>query len=370
MITIGLSGGGSAVETLTGNSGTASPSSNNINVVTANTTVQFVGSGSTLTEDFGANTNLLIGTAGPSISGATNNTSLGYQAFTGVISATQCVAIGFESMQGANSGSYNTAVGSQSLKAMATGSQNVGIGLSAGAVLINGSNDVFVGYNAGAQFPHGSNNTMVGSLAGSNLLGSSSNNTLIGYNAGSAYVLNENNNIILGENIAGTVSENNVIRIGNSSNAACYITGIDGVNVGSIAKVVTEASNQLGTATITAGTGITVTPTANTITIAATPQNLTFTVVTHASSPYTVLAADQFLEVDTTGGAVSILLPNAPTTGRVIYIKDYKGNASTTNILVTTVGGSVTIDGQTTYTMASNWSGLILTFDSTSYYII
>jgi hypothetical protein len=36
-----------------------------------------------------------------------------------------------------------------------------------------------------------------------------------------------------------------------------------------VAKVVTEASNQLGTATITAGTGITITPTANTITIAS-----------------------------------------------------------------------------------------------------
>ena len=48
-----------------------------------------------------------------------------------------------------------------------------------------------------------------------------------------------------------------------------FICGIDGINVGSVAKVVTMARDQLGTATITAGSGITVTPTANTITIAA-----------------------------------------------------------------------------------------------------
>lgn len=127
--------------------------------------------------------------------------------------------------------------------------------------------------------------------------------------------------------------------------------------------------------TLTAGSGITLTQTfnasGNTFTIASTGSSsvLTFTTVTHAQSPYTVLSTDQFLEVDTTGGAVTIKLPNAPTTGRSIIIKDYKGNSSTFAISVTTVGGTVTIDGQTTYTMASNWSSITVAFDSANYYI-
>jgi len=53
------------------------------------------------------------------------------------------------------------------------------------------------------------------------------------------------------------------------------------------------------------------------------------TSVNNAASPYTVLAADQFLAVDSSGGAVSILLANAPTTGRVVYIKDVTASAAT-----------------------------------------
>jgi hypothetical protein len=72
------------------------------------------------------------------------------------------------------------------------------------------------------------------------------------------------------------LAESNTLRIGSATGAGnkelnrAFICGIDGVNVGSVAKVLTMASNQLGTATITAGTGILVTPTANTITISTT----------------------------------------------------------------------------------------------------
>jgi hypothetical protein len=100
---------------------------------------------------------------------------------------------------------------------------------------------------------------------------------------------------------------------------------------------------------------------------AASMPALTITTVAHAASPYTVLAADQFLAVNVSGGAVTIKLPNAPTTGRVIYVKDSTGAAATSNISVTTVGGTVTIDGQTTYTMATNYQSLSLIFDGSNY---
>lgn len=464
-IEIGLTGGGSAVETLTGNSGTASPSSNNINIETANTTVKFVGSTPTLTQDFGLS-NLLLGSPGSAITSATHtasvgdtaltaittggsNSALGYAAGSGIttgasntllgasagsnytssesnniiigagvpgtaaesnvirmgqsastgfqltgmnslffhnfgsnnlfigisagnqtLSGTNNLGLGLDALNALTSGGSNVALGRSALAGMTSGTNSVAIGVNSLLTISTNSNCVAIGYQT-LKLATGGTNTAVGTNA-LNAVTSGTGNTCVGYTAGQSYTGTESNNICIGNTVTGTAAESNTTRIGNSSIAACYITGIDGVNVGSVAKVVTEASNQLGTATITAGAGVTVTPTANTITIAANTQTavLTFTVVTHASSPYTVLSTDQFLEVDTTGGAVTIKLPNAPTTGRIIYIKDYKGNAATANILVTTVGGSVTIDGQTTYTMAANYTGLILTFDGTSYYII
>src|SRR6188508_345989 len=48
-----ITSSGSVPLSFTGNSGVAVPAANNLNVITANSTVKFVGSGSTLTQDFG-----------------------------------------------------------------------------------------------------------------------------------------------------------------------------------------------------------------------------------------------------------------------------------------------------------------------------
>jgi hypothetical protein len=94
---------------------------------------------------------------------------------------------------------------------------------------------------------------------------------------------------------------------------------------------------------------------------------LTITTVNNAASPYTVLSTDQFIACQTSTGLITIKLPNAPTTGRVIYIKDSNGAASTSNISVTTVGGTVTIDGLTTYKITSNYGSINVIFDGTNY---
>ena len=72
---------------------------------------------------------------------------------------------------------------------------------------------------------------------------------------------------------------------------------------------------------------------------ASSSSTLTITSVNNAASPYTVLSGDQFLKCDSTSGAISILLPNSTTTGRVVYAKDSTGQAATNNITITTVGG-------------------------------
>jgi len=84
------------------------------------------------------------------------------------------------------------------------------------------------------------------------------------------------------------------------------------------------------------------------------------------TTPYTVLTTDYYLSV-ATGTAKTIRLPNAPSTGRVFVIKDTTGSANSNNITVTTVGGVVTIDGSTSYTVNLAYGSLQLVFNGTSY---
>lgn len=83
---------------------------------------------------------------------------------------------------------------------------------------------------------------------------------------------------------------------------------------------------------------------------AITSTNPPETVITVANSPYTPLATDTFLMVDTTGGAIEIdLTAAAARNGVSLVIKDYKGNAAVNNITIKPVGGGApeTIDGFT-----------------------
>jgi hypothetical protein len=84
-----------------------------------------------------------------------------------------------------------------------------------------------------------------------------------------------------------------------------------------------------------------------------------------------VLSTDQYLGVDSSGGAIFIQLPNAPATGKTFVIKDRTGSANSiaNNIYVTTVGGAVTIDGSTSYTMNTQYAAINVLFDGSTYQI-
>jgi len=90
-----------------------------------------------------------------------------------------------------------------------------------------------------------------------------------------------------------------------------------------------------------------------------------------ASSPYVVTDASEYFIPVNTGAARTIQLPNSPAAGagRVFIVKDATGTASSFNISVTTPGGTVTIDGNTTYTMATDFQALQFIFDGTNYYV-
>lgn len=121
-------------------------------------------------------------------------------------------------------------------------------------------------------------------------------------------------------------------------------------------------------ATITAGPGITISNGAGSISISTAGADLlNYTQVTNGMSPYVVLSTDEYLGVNTSAGGVTILLPNAPSTGRVFYIKDRNGTSSTNTIGVTTVGGVVLIDGVATYTINTDYEAIQVIFNGSAY---
>lgn len=187
-----------------------------------------------------------------------------------------------------NFGTNNTFLGSLSGNLTTTGTgSNTGIGVSALASLTTSAANVCIGNASGLDITSGNgSNTALGfsSLGG---ITTGSNNIAIGYYAALDYASNESSNIVIGND--GVLGESNVMRLGTSGSGTgqvnnTYIAGINGVNVGSsVATVVSISGDHLGSATITAGTGISVTPTANTITIANT--GVSSAIVTTISNP-------------------------------------------------------------------------------------
>ena len=303
-----------------------------------------------------------------------SNTSLGYSSLSSINGGGNNTAVGNNSLLNMSSGSDNVAVGTGSSVFNNGGNQNTSIGSGSLQFSSNDSNNTAIGYFSCNLLNGAGNNAALGDNSLS-LLTSGTYNAVLGSSSGVSYTSSESSNILI--NNAGVAAESNVLRIGaatgngNQELEAAYICGIDAVDLNT-ATIVTEDSNQLGTAVLTPGTGITITPGAGIITIAATGgggSTLTITPIVFADSPYTVLTADQFLAVDVTGGAISILLPNAPATGTVFYVKDSAGLCASSNITVTTVGGSVLIDGATTFVMNTAYESLSVVFDGTTYQV-
>lgn len=141
-----------------------------------------------------------------------------------------------------------------------------------------------------------------------------------------------------------------------------------------------------GIATLTGNTGGAISPTAgninilgsgiisvagagSTLTISAS-GDLDYAVTLTSTTPYVVTASDQIIGMDSTGGIKTVQLPNAPTTGRWITIKDSAGTAAANNITITTVGGVVLIDAAATFVMNSAYQSVTVVFNGTSYMII
>ncbi len=128
---------------------------------------------------------------------------------------------------------------------------------------------------------------------------------------------------------------------------------------GSVIETINNISpNSSGNFTISAGPGIVITPETNGIQVSASSNAPAYTNVTHAMSPYTVLASDYFLSVDGTAGAVTLNFPNSPTSLQTWIVKDRLGHALANNITLTTIGGADLFDGSTTYVLDDNYESI------------
>lgn len=299
-------------QTITGNSGGGRPpTAGNWNIVTANSTPTFVGSGSTLTLDFGLS-NLLLGTSGPAITSASGNTSLGDVALNSL-----------------TSGIGNTCVGINSGVSITSSSRNVLMGNAAGQSLISGAGE----------------NTAIGNQALDSLV-SGNGNIAIGKQAGSNYTSTEILNISIGN--SGTTGESNVLRIGvqgGTGITTCFIAGIIGVTSSNEQLVtINSSTGQLGVRNV----GI---------------SNVT----TPGAYPYTTLASDYLILVDTTSARTIIPL-GSPATGTTQVIKDNVGSAAANNITVTPSGKN--IDGAASYVININYGSITIIYNGTQWNIV
>lgn len=224
-----------AVITLSGNSGGAIPpdGTGTINVITANTTVKFVGAVNTLTQDFGL-TNLIIGNSATALTSGTNNVGVGQNALRSVSSGGACTCIGDSAGQNISTGTNNTYIGLNAGSSTTTGQQNTAAGVGALLAYTSGS------ANQGR-------NTAIGYTTLDKLL-TGIYNTCLGIAAGTNYTTNESSNICI-EN-GGVVGESNTIRIGDQGVSAgqqnrAFVAGITGVTVAASAPVAVASTGQL-----------------------------------------------------------------------------------------------------------------------------
>lgn len=187
------------------------------------------------------------------------------------------------------------------------------LGVNAGNNTVTGAVNVGIGTNSSTALTTGFNNTAIGSQSLQNVT-SGRDNIAVGKGAGIGITTN-NFNIMIGHLSNG--GDSHTIRIGsNGDHQSCFVAGIEDVNVGSTAKVVTINADQLGSATITAGTGIAVTPGANTITIASTAGGFAWNVITGATQTLAV----QNGYISNRAGLVTYTLPATAAVGDMIRV--------------------------------------------------
>lgn len=323
--------------------------------------------------NYGTNNTFLGSDAGNltlTVANSIQNVGIGANALSILTDGDSNVAVGYNAGANIDVGSQNVAVGASALYTCDEGQTNIAVGVESSFLLTTGSDNISIGTRAGYAIDTGFKNICIGTDALNNIE-DGVYNIAIGYLAGGALTLSDSNNIMIGH--TGIIGDDNTIRIGETGTGdgqqdKCFIAGIENVDL-NVSKVVTVTNDQLGSATLTAGSNVSIGTNTNAIVISANTQSqeVNYTTVLTASSPYNVQSTDYYISADAFGGPITILLPNAPAIGRIFVVKDKGGYASTDNITITTVGGVVTIDGSTSFVMNTDYQAVNLIFNGTSY---
>lgn len=136
------------------------------------------------------------------------------------------------------------------------------------------------------------------------------------------------------------------------------VSSLTGNTGGSVGPDGSGNINVIGSGDVT----VTGNPGTNTLTITTTGSHLPYTSVT--TTPYTVLASDSFIGVNTSTLAITLVFPAPGNTGKIYYIKDDTGGASVHNITLS----ASSIDGSTTLVINQN-DGSIGLYDNGSMYL-
>ncbi len=309
--------GTGVTQTLTGNTGGAiSPTSGNFNIVTANSTPIFAGSGSTLTLDFGL-TNLVLGTKPAGITTANENVGVGLGSLSSLTSGTDNSCLGWSAGASLSSGIGNTIFGSAAGGNLNSSNFNVALGVNALQLAnsITCTSNVSIGYTSLRQVTTGAFNIGIGRGSGQN------------------YTSTESSNITISND--GVVGESNVIRIGTQGTSggqqsSAFMAGITGVTVSGTAPIGVDTNGQFsslgfGSSTqVLTSNGSSNSPTWQAATVVA----ITWNDVSGAFSP---LKNNGYFATATANGT----LPASPAQGDTI-----KFFVDTTQILTLTAPGS------------------------------
>ena len=232
-----IGGGGSALELYAENpSSPTAPSATGTNAVAIGSNANAFDTDSV---SFGTNTaagsrGVSIGpSAGlSSVSGATANVSIGWNAALNLTTGDENVAVGRSALQG------------NALTPL-TGSDNVGVGFGAGSKVSSGNANAFVGLNAGNAVTSGSNNTFIGNNADGNA--NLSGQTGVGLNA-----TTDGTNATALTNSYASGADAFAAAIAN--NTSSYgATGAGTIAIGRLCKATGQDSVAIGTAGLSSG---------------------------------------------------------------------------------------------------------------------
>ena len=160
------------------------------------------------------------------------------------------------------------------------------------------------------------------------------------------------------------MSQSGIISVSAAAGIVDSVTGINGVVASpTTGNVVVSGVNAT---TITVGVA-SFNARDFTVTAGAVSLGFAYTNVTHAMSPYTVLATDHYLSVDCSAGVVTINLPDAPPDKTQYIIKDRLGNSSIDAITIKSLTGASTMDTEVSYILGDNFEAISVVYHSSNY---